>query len=1248
MLLALATVLSCLYPAIVIPLPAVAQTVPAPDAAPGKGLLPAQAAPVNPQFAAYQQARLSRGPALLQAMATTGPAPGLVPAPVDLSFLKGSEVDLDLSGELPDTYVPEGVDLLGDSGDSYDLRTLGRLTGVRDQGSSGSCWAFATYASLESYLMPAQVADFSENNLKNTHGFDVGPNSGGNEFMSAAYLTRWAGPVDEADDPYVETSLSSPVLPADMHVQEVLFIPDRANSTDNGNLKQAIQAYGAVYTACYWGASYYNAATHAYYYNSTGANHAIALVGWNDSYSRSNFASAPPGDGAFIARNSWGEDWGEGGYFYISYYDRIVGTSNAVFTAEATGNYDHVYQHDPLGWTGNAGYGSDVAWFAASYTAGSNESLSAVGFYTPQVNSDYQLNIYRDDTLNRQQSGAFGLPGYHTVTLDTPVTLGAGQTFRVEVRLHTPGYNYPVCIESRISGYTSGATSNASESFVSGNGVAWSDIGADSQGNPTNTDVCLKVYTEDADTVIESTPPVPPSWPTLTFSGQSFTAGENAGTVAITVVREGSTVAPASVSYAVTGGNATPGTDYTGGSGTVTIASGATDATFSLAIVNDAVYEGNETVVLSLSDPVNATLGSPNSTTVIIRNDDAAPVLRFGAAQYSGAESAGKITIPVSLSGGTAFPASVSYAVTGGNATAGTDYTGGSGTLTFAPGNATAYFDLSLVNDAAYEGNETVTLTLSNPKNATIGTPSATTATIINDDAPPAIRFSLAQNSVNENAGTLPVQVTLTGSTSLAASISYAVTGGNATAGTDYTGGSGNLTFAPGTTTASFNLNILNDAVDEDNETIILTLSSPKNATTGTPASTTITITDEDAQPTLRFAAATYTVAENAGAATVTVNLTGSTALPVSVNYSVTGGNATAGTDYTGGAGTLTFAPGTTTASFNVNILNDAMDENDETIVFTLSNPKNASTGTPASTTITITDNDAQPTLRFAAATYTVAENAGAATITVSLSGSTSKPVSVNYSVSGGSAIAGTDYTGGSGMLSFTPGVTSASFSVSLINDAAYRGNRTITLSLGNLKNATAGTPSSTTITIMDDELPTTVETYNYTLVSGWNLISIPLTLQDNSITGIFPADVRAGIVNIWGWDEDAQNWVYYCPDSGDYFYEYYPALTALETGKAYWVEMNRTATVSVQGTVPAGAPASPAALVDGWNFVGLTGETSSSPAAMYPDAVTVWGWDAAAQNWVYYCPDPDDYFYEYYPEITGILPGRGYWVEMA
>ena len=131
----------------------------------------------------------------------------------------------------------------------------------------------------------------------------------------------------------------------------------------------------------------------AYYDNGSQpyGNHAVAIVGWDDSFDRNKFSPAAPGNGAFIIKNSWGTSWGEKGYFYISYYDTMVGYDELVaFTApENPTEYTRIYSYDPLGVVGNMGYGSNTAWFANVFTAQDNEQIEAVSFY----NASYEFSL---------------------------------------------------------------------------------------------------------------------------------------------------------------------------------------------------------------------------------------------------------------------------------------------------------------------------------------------------------------------------------------------------------------------------------------------------------------------------------------------------------------------------------------------------------------------------------------------------------------------------------------------------------------------------------------------------------------------------------------------------------------------------------------------------------------------------------------------------------------------------------------
>lgn len=413
---------------------------------------------------------------------------GLIPEPVDLSHMSALR-------------TPQ-MQILDTLPSSYDLRSVGnKLTPVGNQGSCGSCWAFATYGSLESCLLPGETWNFSEDHLKNTHLFDFSCCEGGNRYFSAAYLARWDGPVLEADEPYNTNCYSPSGLTVRKHVQDIDFLPNRTGATDNNIIKQAVMTYGAVQTSMYWSDSYYNSSKRAYYYlGGAASNHAVCIVGWNDNYDKSNFLTAPPGNGAFIIRNSWGSSWGENGYFYISYYDSKIGASNAVFrAAEPTSNYDYLYSYDPLGWVGNYGYSSNTGWFANVFTAQRQENIAAASWYVSSPNSTYELRVYLNPSGGplspsgpvSVKTGTLATAGYHTVALDAAVPVTAGQKFSVVVKLTTPGYNYPIPVEYAYAGYSSAASASPGQSYVSYNGASWQDATT----FDATMNVCLKAFT---------------------------------------------------------------------------------------------------------------------------------------------------------------------------------------------------------------------------------------------------------------------------------------------------------------------------------------------------------------------------------------------------------------------------------------------------------------------------------------------------------------------------------------------------------------------------------------------------------------------------------------------------------------------------------------------------------------------------------------------------------------------------------
>lgn len=437
---------------------------------------------MNPAFEQYvkdkESGRLAEDPGL------TGyvPSPTLAPETTQLQPM------LSLAGALP--Y-------------RYDLREEGRVTPVKNQSPHGTCWAFAGLGSLESCLLTSagETEDFSEDHLVLTSGFDDdpfidGPYFEGNNPKVTAYLARWGGPVYESDDPYGDGT-SPPGLSARKHVQEVLWLPNRTSSIDNDVIKQAVIDYGGVSASMYYSGTYWNDATDSYYCSSAfGPNHGVLIVGWSDYYPASNFSAAPPGDGAFIVKNSYGTSWGDGGYFYVSYYDAVLARSEdlgalAVFDGvESTTNYHHVYQHDPLGQTG---YVNGPAWFANKFVGTETELLTAVGFYTLVPDTDYHVYVGPSlDDLSELASGSVSDAGYHTVALSTPSVVVDGEEFVVAVKIDSVNGEY-IAVERPFDNYSSGATASAGQSYYGYNGTYWADM----TGYIANTNVCLKAFTSE-------------------------------------------------------------------------------------------------------------------------------------------------------------------------------------------------------------------------------------------------------------------------------------------------------------------------------------------------------------------------------------------------------------------------------------------------------------------------------------------------------------------------------------------------------------------------------------------------------------------------------------------------------------------------------------------------------------------------------------------------------------------------------
>ena len=583
--------------------------------------------------------------------------------------------------------------------------------------------------------------------------------------------------------------------------------------------------------------------------------------------------------------------------------------------------------------------------------------------------------------------------------------------------------------------------------------------------------------------------------------------------------------------------------DYSGVPASVTFTSGGdTSMTFTFEATQDEVDDDDESVRLSFgaSLPADVTAGTPNTATVSITDDDVPAVtVSFGAASYAVAEGSSR-TVTVELSADPERTVIIPIETTDLEGAAPADYSGVPASVTFTSGGDTSMtFTFEATQDEVDDDDESVRLSFgaSLPADVTAGTPNTATVSITDDDVPAVtVSFGAASYAVAEGSSrTVTVELSADPERTVVIPIETTDQGGAATA--DYSGVPTSVTFISGETSKAFTFEATQDEVNDDNESVLLGFGAMTDArvSQGNPSEAMVSITDDDVPAvTAQFGQSAYTVAEGSSR-TITVELSADPERTVVIPIETTDLEGAAPADYSGVPASVTFISGETSKAFTFEATQDEVDDDDESVrlSFGASLPADVTAGTPAASTVTITDDDAPSiTVSFGSATYTVAESDDTGTanvtentveVTVTLSADPERTVIIPIVTANQGGATAADYSGVPPSVTFTSSDTAITFTFTAEADDDDDDDESVRLSFGASLPAdvTAGTPDQATVSITDDDVPAVTAQFGqsaYTVAEGSSrTITVELSadpertvvipIETTDLEGAAPAD---------------------------------------------------------------------------------------------------------------------------------------------
>lgn len=562
--------------------------------------------------------------------------------------------------------------------------------------------------------------------------------------------------------------------------------------------------------------------------------------------------------------------------------------------------------------------------------------------------------------------------------------------------------------------------------------------------------------------------------PNISVAVDNATISENALGVAIFTASSNATSGvDVTVTLDFSTGTALLGTDF-GSSSSIVITAGQKTGTAAATATFDTLDEFDETIIADISTVINGIDDGSTATSTIL-DDDLPPTVTLSNLNPSTTpENGGFQNVEAALSAVSGKPVTITLGFSG-TATFGSDYLLPPLTnpIVIPAGNPSGTALISVNDDNIDEFDETIIVAIDSVTNGTESGTQQQTTTITDDDDEPVVTLSLSGSPLAEEGGVATVTANMDRASEKGVTVNLA-TSGTASAG-DFTLPASISIAAGPLTTGSVSLTGVGDLSDEDDETVVVDISSVTNGTEGVPGQVTATITDDDDPPNVTLSVDLTSISEPNGQAVITATVDEASGKTVTVNLLANGSSdAVDPDDYTLASSSIVLAPGQVTGTTTLDVQDDALDEFAEDATIDIDSITNGTEATPQSVTVTIQDDDPPAVVTIRAASLTFSETGADTMIFAELDTPSGKNITVNLAYSGtadnGGVFADYEFVSGGPNVFIPAGGTVGSFEIRGLDDVRFEDDETIVIDIDTIINGDEGTPNQLTITLTDDD----------------------------------------------------------------------------------------------------------------------------------------------------------------------------------